>query len=347
RSFAAGMLLQPRGAQLDTSGSRMILEDRAAAVADVDEQRQYAVWDIASDSAVFRIPGDVTGLGDVEVWDPRFWDDDTLLAFEVSRSTDENGEPVVEDDVILIDLVTGAVTRNVLPDGTFDVVPIAGRAFTLGETGTVQQIDKTTFDPVGPEIQLPAESPPFTVATGVGGATLLLTQWDGVTRSYLYDAETGDLLAELDQRDHAAWISPAGEVFTASNVEISRRSGETLEVTGTVAHLAGAATLEGTADGDIMIARGGRGGVGIIDVATLRPYSAQIPADNFGDAAITEDGSAVIVPTRLGMAIWSLDPADHFEAACRIAGRDMTEAEWATYLPELGERVETCAEVLG
>ena len=37
-----------------------------------------------------------------------------------------------------------------------------------------------------------------------------------------------------------------------------------------------------------------------------------------------------------------LDPEHQFEDACRIAGRDLTENEWRTYLDGLGEPQSTC-----
>ena len=34
---------------------------------------------------------------------------------------------------------------------------------------------------------------------------------------------------------------------------------------------------------------------------------------------------------------WDIDPEHQFEFACRIAGRDLSENEWRTYLGRLGE----------
>ncbi|WP_137844848.1 BTAD domain-containing putative transcriptional regulator [Microbacterium sp. 2FI] len=343
-AFATGQLMQQRTGQLDPSSTRLIVENRATAVADLDEQRSYAVWDLATDEGVFRIPDDIADPLQGELWEPRWWTEDTLLAWEVRRSADENGEPAFEDDAVLIDVATGAITRDVLPVDTYDTMSVAEQVFTLSETGVVRRIDPETLGWTGPAMQLPIESPPFHVAAASDGSRVLVTQWDGRVFNYLYDGETGELIAETEARDHTAWIAPDGDIFTADNVQVYRRSPETLEVTGTVAHLAGAAMLAGA--GDVMIARGGRGAVGVVDVATLRPHSDLVPADNFGGAVITPDAMSLIVPTWRGMAVWSLDPDDHFAAACRIAGRDMTDAEWATHLAELGEPVPTCADAL-
>ena len=54
------------------------------------------------------------------------------------------------------------------------------------------------------------------------------------------------------------------------------------------------------------------------------------------------DGLEVAISEAAGVIIWDLDPKHQFEAACRIAGRDLTADEWATYLDGLGEPRSTC-----
>jgi hypothetical protein len=51
------------------------------------------------------------------------------------------------------------------------------------------------------------------------------------------------------------------------------------------------------------------------------------------DVAITE---------REGVAVWDIDPSLHPDAACRLAGRNLTETEWDTYLANLGDHRVTC-----
>ena len=47
-----------------------------------------------------------------------------------------------------------------------------------------------------------------------------------------------------------------------------------------------------------------------------------------------------------GVMVWDIDPEHQFEFACRIAGRDLTENEWRTYLAALGEPQSTCGFAL-
>jgi hypothetical protein len=59
-------------------------------------------------------------------------------------------------------------------------------------------------------------------------------------------------------------------------------------------------------------------------------------------ATIRPDGKELAVSTQEGVVVWDLDPGHQFDAVCRLAGRDLTEAEWRRYLPQLGEPRSTC-----
>ena len=52
------------------------------------------------------------------------------------------------------------------------------------------------------------------------------------------------------------------------------------------------------------------------------------------------DGLELAVSMPEGVMVWDIDPDHQFEYACRIAGRDLTENEWRTYLVVLGAAAE-------
>ena len=56
------------------------------------------------------------------------------------------------------------------------------------------------------------------------------------------------------------------------------------------------------------------------------------------------DGGELLVNIPADVAAWDLDPDAHLEAACRIAGRQLTPAEWATYLGGFAGYRATCPE---
>ena len=60
-------------------------------------------------------------------------------------------------------------------------------------------------------------------------------------------------------------------------------------------------------------------------------------------AFLRHDGHAAAVTDRTGVAIWDLDPTRLRDAACQLAGRNLTPTEWDTYLGNLGEYRPTCA----
>lgn len=79
--------------------------------------------------------------------------------------------------------------------------------------------------------------------------------------------------------------------------------------------------------------------VSLYDIATGTRIGDPIPTDApFSyPGFVRPDGDAVAVTTRQGVAVWDIDPAHLAQAACRLAGRNLTPTEWATCLQDLGD----------
>ena len=45
-----------------------------------------------------------------------------------------------------------------------------------------------------------------------------------------------------------------------------------------------------------------------------------------------------------GAQLWDLDPEHWVTAACRMAGRNLTEQEWDSYIGDLATYGETCPD---
>jgi hypothetical protein len=62
--------------------------------------------------------------------------------------------------------------------------------------------------------------------------------------------------------------------------------------------------------------------------------------------ALRPDGAVLAVETGdsadTGIALWNLDPAAWVDAACAIAGRNLTHEEWSTYIGDLAPYSATC-----
>jgi hypothetical protein len=60
------------------------------------------------------------------------------------------------------------------------------------------------------------------------------------------------------------------------------------------------------------------------------------------EGVLRPDGLEIALSMPEGVVVWDIDPEHQFEFACRIAGRDLTDDEWRTYLAALGEPRSTC-----
>ena len=179
------------------------------------------------------------------------------------------------------------------------------------------------------------------------GHRLAATTTTGVI---LYDADTGAEKARLDQRPDLRGVFFVSDRLLA----ISSLSGElALYDTDTLAKVR---TLNGSRgfiedvqanrDGDLVAVRGGDRNVQLIDVASGTPIGGQlsIPVDEWRGIALQPDGGELAVGggTDDGIAIWDLDPTEWAAAACRFAGRNLTEDEWNTYIGTLAPYHQTC-----
>ena len=73
--------------------------------------------------------------------------------------------------------------------------------------------------------------------------------------------------------------------------------------------------------------------VHVYDTATRLALGDPIPADSPAALGwLRPDGRALAVNVRRGVAVWSLDPEYQVRAACRLAGRNLSDTEWNTYV---------------
>ena len=72
----------------------------------------------------------------------------------------------------------------------------------------------------------------------------------------------------------------------------------------------------------------------------------RIDAETLAPAVLRPDGLEMAISMPEGVVVWDIDPDHQFGYVCRMAGRDLTDNEWRTYLPEFGDRQSTCADVL-
>lgn len=102
-----------------------------------------------------------------------------------------------------------------------------------------------------------------------------------------------------------------------------------------------------SADGSLLLVGSRNQLLTIYDVASRTRLGDPIVTDGPFDGpkgALRPDGRALAVNLGGEFTIWDID-ADHLAAtACRLAGRNLTPAEWQTYLGPLEQRRATCPE---
>jgi DNA-binding SARP family transcriptional activator len=74
-------------------------------------------------------------------------------------------------------------------------------------------------------------------------------------------------------------------------------------------------------------------------------YALHPAEDVFGSGAVLRsDGLRAAAVTEQGIVVWDLDPAHWVDAACQLAGRNLTHAEWDQYIGDLAPYRPSCPE---
>jgi hypothetical protein len=101
--------------------------------------------------------------------------------------------------------------------------------------------------------------------------------------------------------------------------------------------------LELSDDGRRLLVVGANETVQLYDVATRTQLGDEIVVGvRTRGAALRPDGLEAAVGTEQGIVIWDLDPDHWVDAACRVAARNLTQAEWDQYIGDLASYQETC-----
>jgi WD40 repeat protein len=141
-------------------------------------------------------------------------------------------------------------------------------------------------------------------------------------------------------------VSLDGVLVGASAGEITEYDLDTLRPVATFPGARGEVnTLQFSKDSTRLIATSLDQTVSIYDVATRTRIGDPIPAAApfVYPGFMRPDGKAIAVTVRDGVALWNIDPKRLAEAACELADRNLTDAEWDTYLGELGSYHNTCS----
>jgi len=169
------------------------------------------------------------------------------------------------------------------------------------------------------------------------------TVYVGAQGAWAFDRTTGRQMATNDDTQIGLVATAANGTIAASlfdgTIELLDRD---LRVIASVPGARGwVSDLRFSGDGALLAARGNDDTVSLYDVATHERIGDAIAVS---DAAIDVNpaGTEMAIAEPGGVLIWSLDRAVWLDAACRLAGRDLTPAERDTYLTGLDKSGDTC-----
>jgi DNA-binding SARP family transcriptional activator/WD40 repeat protein/energy-coupling factor transporter ATP-binding protein EcfA2 len=221
------------------------------------------------------------------------------------------------------------------------------RAYCGGTDGQVWTIDIAARRLVEPTIRV--DGWVRSVSETQGGKTLVVTSaTDRGPQTVVLDAASDEVLAGPIVGPAITSVSPDGTLFGTTAGAITRYDLETLQP---LTQLPGARgevnTLQFSADGRLLLATSNDQTAALYDVATGTRLGDPIEtsAPLIYPAFLRPDGAALAVTDAKGVVVWDLDPAHLADAACAMAGRNLTPSEWTSYLPDLGSYRQTCREV--
>lgn len=225
--------------------------------------------------------------------------------------------------------------------------PTAGgtRAYCGGLDGEVWTIDTATRTLVEPTLQV--DGSVMSVSATRGGERVVVTSAGETGFETVVLDSGGRVLAGPLVGPALTSVSLDGTLVGTSAGSITRYDVDTLEPLGELAGASGEVnTLQFSDDGRLLLATSNDQTASLYDVATGTrlgdPVATSAPL--IYPAFLRPDGAALAVTDASGVVVWDLDPDRLADAACRVAGRDLTESERATYLAGIGEPRETCPE---
>lgn len=311
----------------DPSGTSIVVAERAPWATSGSDLIEYSVWDPGSDTARLRVPGTAQFVN---------WagPDSLLGLFDALGGFGYLGTSTGEH-----------VEGDPLPANMTGWFRDSGRRIYLTDvTGAITPTDPGTLRRLEPEMRFDGLA--VAITASADGATLAVTtESDGVSTTRLVDAATGAAISpELTGPELTVMAGP-GELIAADDDRLLRYSVPELEPIDALPGPPGGLTsLQVSDDRRTLAAGAGNDTVTLYDLAGGIRLGDPIPSESplVTPGYLRPDGRELLVNMRDGIAVWNLDPDAQFDAACGLAGRNLTREEWATYFGAIAPYRETC-----
>jgi DNA-binding SARP family transcriptional activator/WD40 repeat protein len=306
----------------------LIVQRRTDSATRTEDMDDYAVWDTLTNRAVDELePADLgmgwIGPGLVVGMDPREF---KFRYHDVTSHAEVDG-PDIGPECEHVWLSAGGL-----------------RSFCGSTDGKVWTIDTTTRELTTPTLQLDGRI--WSVSATRGGERVVVTAWtdDGPTTT-VHDGETGALLAGPLHGPNLTSVSLDGQLVGTRGGRISRYDLDTLDLLGDLPGAHGEVNmLQWSDDGRTLLATSNDQSVSLYDAQTGTRLGDPIPTDApyIYPAHLSHDGQTVALTDARGIALWHLRPAQLQQAACRLAGRNLSPSEWVTYIGDADSYRQTC-----
>jgi len=308
---------------------RLLVKDRRPVPPSmVEVDQKVSVWDVESDRETSVIEGPIADAG---------WaGEDRIVAFFPDAGAFQ-----------LVDVDDGSVVATLPPAASGNWTTRAGTRLHVAvqdeaEGGEVWIYDTASGERIKPTLRFDD------VLLGLTGSP------DGSRLALAFvDPSSGEQTASILDAESGAVISSgplaAAPVMLLSNSEFIGALGDNRVARYTVESMEPIGTIPGPAGGTHLIDVSEDGSTLLMGSADETAMLYDLPSGvRLGDSLpaawphLRPDGAELAVPIAEGILLWDLDPDRQYEAVCRLAGRDLTESEWATYLADYGELRSTC-----
>jgi class 3 adenylate cyclase/WD40 repeat protein len=312
----------------DPAGARLIVERASSAV-----NHESRVVDVGTGKVDLDLDGMVV---------PTWVDGNTIAGAVASDGKVQGAHAHVDQGTVVPD---GVAVDRVPVRAEHDTGKERAVLFFDDSAGTeVTSIDLTT-NGFGPTIPVDRF---LSMAISRTGDRIVVSSSAGV---HLYDGTTGERLGTIEGAFGSAFITDADQLFIgARGGALTQYDIETLEPIRTFGGSRGFIYgVGGTVDGTIIATISGDRNVRLYDVATGTTLGTPITIanDESNIMTLSLDGKQLAVggepaTGQHAIQIWDLEPDHWVAAACRLAGRNLTHAEWDTNIGDLAPYRATC-----